>query len=132
MLRGKVSTSATARPVGRYFPPVLHRVFFFAILMTAFGSSWYLLAPDDSRLLWHRLPIALACVSLLAASLHDAYPAQRRAFGTAIGLYLLAKLCELADGAVFGALHAVSGHTLKHLLATLAALALSRTMAALR
>lgn len=163
-----------------------HCMFFVAILMTAFGSSWYHLAPDDTRLLWDRLPIALACMSLLAASLHDAFPgrcaplptlavlcglgvasvlwwsasgnlgpylllqlaplvlvpvlqwqadaprAQRRAFGIAIGLYVLAKLCELADGAILGALHAVSGHTLKHLLATLAALVLARMIAAMR
>jgi hypothetical protein len=163
-----------------------HTMFFVAILMTAFGSSWYHLAPDNARLLWDRLPIALACMSLLAASLQDAFPArcaplptlallyglgaasvfwwsatgnlgpylllqlaplvlvpvlqwqaeapsaQRRAFGVAIGLYVLAKLCELADGAVLGAIHVLSGHTLKHLFATLAALVLARMIVALR
>ncbi|MDQ1922045.1 hypothetical protein [Massilia pseudoviolaceinigra] len=161
-----------------------HTMFFAAILLTAFGSSWYHLAPDDTRLIWDRLPIALACVSLLAAALQDAFPArfaplptlaalcalgvasvfwwsatgnlgpylllqlaplvlipvlqwqtgaphvQRRAFGAAIGLYVLAKLSELADGAILSAIHAVSGHTLKHLLATLAALVLARMIAA--
>lgn len=163
-----------------------HRMFFAAILMTAFGSSWYHLAPSDTRLIWDRLPIALACVSLLAASLEDAYPtrfaplptlaalcalgvasvfwwsvtgnlgpylllqlaplvlipalqwqsgapsAQRRAFGIAIGLYVLAKLCELADGAILHAIHALSGHTFKHLFATLAALVLARMIARMR
>ncbi|NHZ32721.1 hypothetical protein [Massilia rubra] len=163
-----------------------HIMFFVAILMTAFGSSWYHLAPDDTRLVWDRLPIALACVSLLAASLHDAFPArfaplptlaalcalgvasvfwwsatgnlgpylllqlaplvlipvlqwqtgaplvQRRAFGIAIGLYVLAKLCELADGAILGAIHAISGHTFKHVFATLAALVLARMIARMR
>ncbi|NHZ66319.1 hypothetical protein [Massilia genomosp. 1] len=163
-----------------------YQMFFVAILMTAFGSSWYHLAPDDTRLIWDRLPIALACVSLLAASLHDAFPArfaplptlaalcalgvasvfwwsatgnlgpylllqlaplvlipvlqwqtgaplaQRRAFGIAIGLYVLAKLCELADGAILGAIHAISGHTLKHVFATLAALVLARMIARMR
>jgi hypothetical protein len=61
-----------------------------------------------------------------------AVPAQRRAFGIAIGLYVLAKVCELADGAILGAVHAVSGHTLKHLFATLAALVLARMIAATR
>jgi predicted membrane channel-forming protein YqfA (hemolysin III family) len=44
-----------------------YRVFLIAILLTAFGSSFYHLAPDNDRLLWDRLPIALACVGLLAA-----------------------------------------------------------------
>ncbi|RSZ61040.1 alkaline phytoceramidase [Massilia atriviolacea] len=163
-----------------------HAMFFVAILMTAFGSSWYHLAPDDARLLWDRLPIALACVALLAAALEDAFPARfaalptlaalcalgaasvfwwaatgnlgpylliqlaplvlipalqwqsgaaparRRAFGIAIGLYVLAKLCELADGAILGAIEVVSGHTLKHVFATLAALVLARMIAARR
>ncbi|MFB9240480.1 alkaline phytoceramidase [Massilia antarctica] len=161
-----------------------HAMFFAAILLTAFGSSWYHLAPDDTRLLWDRLRIPLACVALLAAALDDAFPArfaplptlaalcalgaasvfwwsatgnlgpylliqlaplvlipvlqwqsgaapaQRRAFGVAIGLYVLAKLCELADGAILAAIHALSGHTLKHLLAALAALVLTRMIAA--
>lgn len=163
-----------------------HVMFFVAILMTAFGSSWYHLAPDDARLIWDRLPIALACVSLLAAALEDGYPtrfaplptlaalcalgvasvfwwsatgnlgpylllqlaplvlipalqwqtgaplAQRHAFGIAIGLYVLAKLCELADSAILHAIHALSGHTLKHLFATLAALVLARMIARMR
>ncbi|HEX8612416.1 MAG TPA: hypothetical protein VF800_14110 [Telluria sp.] len=163
-----------------------HLMFFVAILITAFGSSWYHLAPDDTRLVWDRLPIALACVSLLAASLEDAFLARcaplptlaalcalgvasvfwwsatgnlgpylllqlaplvlipalqwqsgaalakRRAFGIAIGLYVLAKVCELADGAIFAAIHAISGHTLKHVFATAAALVLARMIAATR
>ncbi len=44
-----------------------YRVFLEAILLTALGSSFYHLAPDNSRLLWDRLPIALACAGLLAA-----------------------------------------------------------------
>lgn len=42
-------------------------LFFLALVATAFGSSWYHLAPDDTRLLFDRLPIALACAGLLAA-----------------------------------------------------------------
>ncbi|HAT31295.1 MAG TPA: hypothetical protein DCW29_10725 [Janthinobacterium sp.] len=47
---------------------------------------------------------------------------ERLAFGAALGLYLLAKFCEVADHAIFDALGFVSGHTLKHLLASAAAL----------
>src|SRR5438045_5427692 len=42
-------------------------VFLAALVLTAFGSSYYHLAPDNDRLLWDRLPIALACAGLLAA-----------------------------------------------------------------
>jgi hypothetical protein len=42
-------------------------VFLAALLLTAAGSTWYHLAPDNTRLVWDRLPIALACAGLLAA-----------------------------------------------------------------
>lgn len=153
-----------------------HTVFCAAIALTAFGSAWYHLAPDDQRLIWDRMPIALACAALLAASLRAAYRigtalmplilagiasvlwwtysgdlrpylliqlaplvlipalqwecradgATRRAFGLAILLYVLAKVCELADGAILAAIDVVSGHTLKHSLATAAAWVLVR------
>lgn len=49
-------------------------VFFAALALTAAGSTWYHLAPDDARLVWDRLPIALACGALLAAELRRAWP----------------------------------------------------------
>jgi len=42
-------------------------VFFGSLLLTAIGSSFYHWAPDNDRLVWDRLPIALACAGLLAA-----------------------------------------------------------------
>lgn len=42
-------------------------LFLSALLLTAFGSGLYHLAPDDARLVWDRLPIALACAGLLSA-----------------------------------------------------------------
>ena len=42
-------------------------VFDIALVSTAVGSSYYHLAPDDARLVWDRLPIALACAALLVA-----------------------------------------------------------------
>ena len=50
-------------------------VFFAAFALTAAGSVWYHLAPDDTRLVWDRLPIALACAALLSAELQRALPA---------------------------------------------------------
>lgn len=153
-----------------------YAVFFVALLLTAFGSAWYHLAPDNARLVWDRLPIALACAGLLAAvwretrtthrsitvaltgfailsvawwrytdlqGMGDLRPylllqlmpllliplwqwqhrsptIERQAFAVAIGLYVMAKVSELADHAIFEMLTIVSGHTLKHLLATLA------------
>jgi hypothetical protein len=150
-------------------------VFLAALVLTAFGSSFYHLLPDNARLLWDRLPIALACAGLLAAvraETHDAPQprwvlpaliaaavssviwwsiteslgagdlrpyllmqgaplvfiplwqalyrsprADRVAFGIAILLYVVAKVAELNDHAIFHALGFMSGHTIKHLLA---------------
>lgn len=41
--------------------------FFFALMLTAFGSGWYHLVPDNARLIWDRLPIALLCAGILSA-----------------------------------------------------------------
>jgi hypothetical protein len=150
-----------------------YALFVASLLLTAIGSSFYHLEPNDTRLVWDRLPIALACAGLLgavraesrghqndaaetialaAAAAASVYwwdisgdlrpylllqalplvliplwqwiyraPRERRiAFAAAIGLYVLAKVAELNDGAIFAALGVVSGHTVKHVLATLA------------
>src|SRR3954468_11123862 len=36
-------------------------VFFVSLLLTAAGSGWYHWAPDNARLVFDRIPIALAC-----------------------------------------------------------------------
>jgi uncharacterized membrane protein YGL010W len=43
-----------------------YALFIAALVMTAAGSSYYHLAPDDARLVWDRIPIALACAGLLS------------------------------------------------------------------
>lgn len=154
-------------------------LFFISVVLTTFGSAYYHVAPDDLRLSWDRLPIALACASLIAAlwseridarqgrlslvplllfALHsvlwwiwtgdngsgDLRPylllqltpvmlmplllwrlpgaaAEDRALWRMVGLYVLAKLAELADAPIFELTGFISGHTLKHLLAALAA-----------
>lgn len=40
---------------------------FGAVAATGLGSAWYHQAPDDARLVWDRLPMAVAFTSLLAA-----------------------------------------------------------------
>lgn len=42
-------------------------VFFSGVALTSVGSAWYHLAPDDARLVWDRLPMTLAFMSLVAA-----------------------------------------------------------------
>ncbi len=41
--------------------------FFAGVLLTAFGSTWYHLAPDNDRLVWDRSPMTLAFLGLFAA-----------------------------------------------------------------
>ena len=156
-----------------------YRLFLFGLLMTALGSAFYHWSPDNDRLVWDRLPIALACAGLLAGvrgdthrqrspqieifglsllavgsvgwwyvtelsgqgdlrpylllqclpliliplwqSINRSPRGERIGFGVAILLYILAKGAELHDHEVLTALGWISGHTLKHLLATAAA-----------
>jgi hypothetical protein len=42
-------------------------VFFAGVALTSAGSAWYHLAPDDARLVWDRLPMTVAFMSLLSA-----------------------------------------------------------------
>ena len=51
-----------------------YSIFLLALILTALGSSFYHLAPDNDRLLWDRLPIALACAGLLAAVHAETHP----------------------------------------------------------
>ena len=45
-----------------------------ALFLTAFGSGYYHLAPDNARLVWDRLPIAAAAGALIAAVHADTHP----------------------------------------------------------
>jgi hypothetical protein len=73
------------RPVER----VPYLIFFLGVALTAAGSAWYHLAPDNERLFWDRLPMTIAFMSLIAAQLVERV-------GTRLGLALLAPL--LATG----------------------------------
>lgn len=162
-----------------------YHLFMAALVLTAIGSSFYHLAPDNHRLVWDRLPIALACAGLLAGVRSQTHGGGRydlalltatavssvawwhiseRAgagdlrpylllqglpliliplwlwiyrspridwifFGSAIVLYAGAKAAELHDHDILQASGSfISGHTLKHLLATCAAAILSARM----
>jgi hypothetical protein len=153
-------------------------LFLIGLFLTAFGSGYYHLAPENARLIWDRLPIALACAGLLVGvrgdtqpglkteieaivlgcfavasvawwaytdrsgagdlrpylllqglplvliplwqAIHRAPCADRITFAAAMALYVLAKIAEVFDHQIANALGFVSGHTLKHLIATTA------------
>ena len=69
-------------------------------------------------LLMQALPIVLIP---LWQVIYGAPRRDRLAFGLAIGLYVVAKIAELNDRALFDLTGWISGHTIKHLLATAAA-----------
>lgn len=46
-------------------------VFFAGVALTAFGSAYYHLAPDNARLVWDRLPLTLVFTAFLAATLSE-------------------------------------------------------------
>ena len=46
-------------------------VFFLGILLTAPGSSYYHLAPDNERLFWDRLPMTIAFMGLVSSQIVD-------------------------------------------------------------
>ena len=73
-------------------------LFLTALAMTAAGSTWYHLAPDDARLVWDRLPIALACAALLAWALRDAYPSMKLALPVLAGFGALSVWWWAATG----------------------------------
>lgn len=45
----------------------LYLVMFASLILTAFGSAYYHLAPDNARLVWDRIPIMIVFMALLAA-----------------------------------------------------------------
>ena len=45
--------------------PAYH-ILFIGVLLTAFGSAWFHLAPDNDTLFWDRLPMTIAFMSLVA------------------------------------------------------------------
>jgi hypothetical protein len=178
-----VLSRRSARPDGPFQTPSErwpYALFFLGVGLAGFGSTYYHLAPDNDRLLWDRLPMALAFMALFSAvvaervgvrvglrllgplivaglasvlywhrteslgrgDLRPYYLVQfypllvlplllvlfpPRYTGTAyligvLGWYVLAKVCEHPlDGPIYSLGNAVSGHTLKHLAAAVAA-----------
>ena len=77
---------AVAGYVGlRAFRDPASRLLFAGVLLTTFGSAYYHLAPDTPRLVWDRLPMTLAFMSLLALVI-------QASFGAKAGRWLLSPL----------------------------------------
>ncbi|HEX3097968.1 MAG TPA: hypothetical protein VHQ02_09625 [Usitatibacter sp.] len=66
-----------------------YALFIAALVMTSAGSSYYHLAPDDARLVWDRIPIALACAGLLSGT-HAQTHSARHALGLTAALAVAA------------------------------------------
>jgi hypothetical protein len=66
---------------------------FLGLVLTAFGSSYYHLAPDNARLVWDRLPMTLVFMPLVAAVIAERVSVK-------VGLYLLPILVLTGAGSV--------------------------------
>lgn len=66
---------------------------FLGLFLTAFGSGYYHLAPDNARLVWDRLPMTLAFMGLVSAMISERV-------SVAAGFYLLPLLLLLGVGTV--------------------------------
>lgn len=153
-------------------------IFFFGIALTAFGSGYFHLGPNNDSLVWDRLPMTIGFMSLVSIIVSEylspvlgkrlllpltlvgistvAYWAYTESQGAGdlrpyaivqflpmllipliiilyrsqsdlgrtlwwmIGFYVAAKVFEQLDTNLYDAGHIISGHTLKHLLASLA------------
>ena len=69
-------------------------IFFGAVALTCVGSTYYHLAPDNDRLVWDRLPMTVAFMSLLAALIAERIDLKA-------GLGLLAPLLLLGIASVW-------------------------------
>jgi len=66
---------------------------FFGLLLTAFGSAYYHLAPENVRLVWDRLPMTVVFMSLSAAMITERVSVKS-------GLWVLLPLLALGIGSV--------------------------------
>jgi hypothetical protein len=48
-----------------------YAIFFGGVVLTCFGSAYYHLAPDNTRLVWDRLPITIGFTAVVAGTISD-------------------------------------------------------------
>ena len=76
------------RALGAAWPG--YATFFIGVALTAIGSGYYHLQPDNDRLFWDRLAIAITCSGLLAAGYAEAYQRiAKSALPTLVGAAML-------------------------------------------
>lgn len=68
-------------------------IVFIALLLTAYGSAYYHLAPDNDRLVWDRVPMTIVFMALVSGLI-----AERS--GVKVGLWLLPILTAVGVGSV--------------------------------
>lgn len=73
---------------------ILFQFLFTGVLLTGFGSGWYHLDPDNYSLVWDRLPMTIAFMSIFAIMI-----AER--INLKLGVYLLAPLLIIGAASVF-------------------------------
>lgn len=66
---------------------------FFGLLLTAFGSAYYHLAPDNDRLVWDRVPMTIVFMSLVSALIAERVNLK-------LGFWLLPILIAVGIGSV--------------------------------
>jgi len=72
---------------------LIYGVLFSGILLTALGSAWYHLHPDNDRLVYDRLPMTLVFMALLSATISERIYKR-------LGIGLLGPLLALGAGSV--------------------------------
>jgi hypothetical protein len=70
----------------------LYVVMFAGLILTAFGSAYYHLAPDNTRLVWDRIPINIVFMALLAAVI-----AERVSVGMGLALFPVLEIVGVAS-----------------------------------
>ena len=74
LLVGLLGLRVVARRSTEFEQPVErlpYAVFFVGMVLTALGSAYYHLSPDNERLFWDRLPMTVAFMSLICAQVVD-------------------------------------------------------------
>lgn len=77
----------------RKLNPAYH-ILFIGVLLTAFGSAWFHLAPDNDTLFWDRMPMTIAFMSLVAIIVGEHV-------SESLGRRLLWPLLAIGAGSVF-------------------------------
>lgn len=70
----------------------LYLAMFAGLILTAIGSGYYHLAPDNARLVWDRIPIMMLFMALLAAVI-----AERVGVGTGLVLFPILEIVGVAS-----------------------------------